>query len=122
MGASSAKRTTLWPAGLLLAGSLAATLALQLAPPEGSGLVAAWFPPGVAPGEAVGRIAAADGRLVTAGGVAGLWIVFSEETGFAGRLYDAGAWLVLNAEGASGCLGNGRRLPRARPTTGEATS
>jgi len=105
---------SLWPAGLLLAGSLAATLALHLAPPAAAGMVAAYFPPGATSAETVLRIAAADGRLVTAGGVPGMWIVQSDRAGFPARLYEAGAWFVFDAEGASGCLGNGRRLPVTR--------
>jgi len=109
----------LWPAGLLLAVSLAATAALHLAPSETAGMVAAWFPPGVSSGDAVRRIAEADGRLVTAGGMSGVWIVHSDQAGFASRLYGAGAWLVVDAEGASGCLGNGQRLPKVKPGRGE---
>lgn len=108
----------MWPAGLLLAASLAAMVALRLAPSDAVGIVAAYFPPTLDTAAAVGRIAAADGRLVTAGGVFGMWLVQSDEAGLPERLYRAGAWLVLDAGGASGCLGNGRRIPN----TGERPS
>lgn len=119
MVASSAQnKGALWPAGLLLAVSLAALVALRLAPPEAAGIVAAYFPPTLDAADAVRRIAAADGRLVTAGGLSGMWLVQSERTGFPERLYRAGAWFVFDAEGASGCLGNGRRIAN----TGERPS
>ncbi|HEY0837467.1 MAG TPA: hypothetical protein VGE72_26375 [Azospirillum sp.] len=108
----------LWPAGLLLAASLAAMIALRLAPTEAAGIVAAYFPPTLEADATVRRIAAADGRLVTAGGVSGMWLVQSDRAGFPDRLYRAGAWFVFDAEGASGCLGNGRRIPK----TGETSS
>ncbi|HYH21194.1 MAG TPA: hypothetical protein VD995_21510 [Azospirillum sp.] len=118
MAASTQNTGSLWPAGLLLAGSLAALIALRLAPPEAAGIVAAYFPPTLDTADTVRRIADADGRLVTAGGVSGMWLVQSERSGFPERLYRAGAWLVFDAEGASGCLGNGRRIPN----TGERPS
>ncbi|HYD65033.1 hypothetical protein [Azospirillum sp.] len=115
---STLRSGSLWPAGLLLAASLAAVVALRLAPPDAAGIVAAYFPPTLDTGDAVRRIAAADGRLVTAGGVSGMWLVQSDESGLPERLYRAGAWFVFDAEGASGCLGNGRRIPN----TGERPS
>ena len=112
MASPSAPRTgALWPAGLLLAASLAAVIALRLAPLDAAGIVAAYFPPTLDTADAVRRIAAADGQPVTAGGVAGMWLVQSDRAGLPERLYRTGAWLVFDAEGASGCLGNGRRMP-----------
>ena len=50
-------------------------------------------------------IAAADGRLVSAGGWAETVIAVSDDPDFVNKLYRAGASLVFRADGAVGCSG-----------------
>ncbi|MCF4128174.1 hypothetical protein [Methylobacterium sp. SyP6R] len=58
--------------------------------------------PGSGIAEAAGIVAAAGGVLVRTG-AAGLVVARSSEAGFVGRLYGAGAWLVLDPVVAGGC-------------------
>ena len=60
-------------------------------------------------------IAAADGRLVSAGGWAETVIAVSDDPDFVSKLYRAGASLVFRADGAVGCSG-------ALPTENKGTS
>jgi hypothetical protein len=60
-------------------------------------------------------IAAADGRLVAAGGWAETVIAVSDDPDFVGKLYRAGASLVFRADNAVGCSG-------ALPTESKVTS
>jgi hypothetical protein len=60
-------------------------------------------------------IAAADGRLVSAGGWAETVIAVSDDPDFVGKLYRAGASLVFRADNAVGCSG-------ALPTESKGTS
>jgi hypothetical protein len=55
--------------------------------------------------EAARVVAAADGRLVSAGGWAETVIAVSEDPDFVNKLYRAGASLVFRADGAVGCSG-----------------
>ncbi len=48
-------------------------------------------------------VAAADGRLVSAGGWLGVVYATSDDPDFAARLYRAGAVLVFRADRATGC-------------------
>jgi hypothetical protein len=50
-------------------------------------------------------IAAADGRLLSAGGWADAVIAVSDQPDFVNKLYRAGASLVFRADGAVGCSG-----------------
>ncbi len=58
--------------------------------------------PGGGIGETVAIVAAAGGELVRPG-PAGLVVARSDAPGFVRRLYDAGAWLVLDPLVAGGC-------------------
>jgi hypothetical protein len=60
-------------------------------------------------------IAAADGRLVSAGGWAETVIAVSDDPDFVSKLYRAGASLVFRADDAVGCSG-------ALPTESKGTS
>jgi hypothetical protein len=93
---------------LFIAGSfsLAATLApfvAALAPQDGAP-VAVILAPWADPGEAVKLVAAAQGSLLAAPG-GRVAIARADAPGFAGRLYAAGAALVIDAGAAAGCLG-----------------
>ena len=59
-------------------------------------------------------IAAADGRLVSAGGWAQTAIAISDDPNFVSKLYSAGASLVFRADNAVGCSG---ALPSASKGT-----
>lgn len=85
-------------AGLWLAAA-AATVATAGLPAEANGPVLALFAPGTDESEAVSRIVAAGG--VPGEAWAGLgWTAWSSQRGFAGRLREAGAWLVVRPIGA----------------------
>jgi hypothetical protein len=53
--------------------------------------------------ETVRLVAAADGRLLSAGGWLGVVYAASDDPEFAAKLYKAGAMLVFRADGAIGC-------------------
>ena len=58
------------------------------------------------PGDARGTLAAvfAPGAVVRGGGWDSVLVVHSQESGFARRLRQAGAWLVVDPQSAAGCL------------------
>lgn len=88
---------------LLVVGSLAPLVSMAALPPGATGTVAAVFPPGRSD-QALRAVVAADGRLVRQGAFGWVLVVHGTEPGLAGRLQDAGAWLVLDPEVARGCL------------------
>lgn len=53
--------------------------------------------------DAARLVAAADGRLISAGGWLGVVTATSDDPDFAAKLYRAGAVLVFRADGAIGC-------------------
>ena len=88
----------------LLAVSTVPVLASADLPGETSGTLAAVFPPGSGPAEILAGIGAAGGAVVRGGGWASVLVVHSDEAGFARRLRQAGAWLVVDPRSAAGCL------------------
>ncbi|HVO02993.1 MAG TPA: hypothetical protein VMT54_12370 [Candidatus Cybelea sp.] len=62
--------------------------------------------------DALRIVAAADGRLISAGGWLGGAVAVSDDPDFAAKLYRAGARLVLRVDGATGCAGLTRTLAR----------
>ena len=89
---------------LLLAASVLPLVAAADLPGKAHGTMAVVFAPGTSSAAAVSAVAAADGLLVRGGGWSNVLVVRSDQTGFAQRLRDAGAWLVLDPQSAAGCL------------------
>ena len=89
---------------LLLAASVLPLIAAADLPGKAQGTVAVVFAPGTSSAAAVSAVAAADGLLVRGGGWSNVLVVRSDQAGFAQRLRDAGAWLVLDPQSAAGCL------------------
>lgn len=89
---------------LLLAVSTAPVIAAADLPGEARGAVAVVFAPGTGEPAIMAAIAAAGGAIVRGGGWKSVLVVQSEESGFARRLRQAGAWLVLDPQSAAGCL------------------
>lgn len=87
----------------LAAGGLMAIAAMTLAPPD-NGPVAALFAPFLSRTEVMHRIAAADGALIRHGLFDSIVVVAADDPGLAGRLRDAGAWLVANPLAVGACL------------------
>lgn len=88
----------------LLAASTVPVFAGADLPGEASGTLAAVFPPGTGKPEVLAGIGAAGGTIVRGGGWNSVLVVHSEEAGFARRLRQAGAWLVVDPRSAAGCL------------------
>ena len=90
---------------LVVCGWLAVVIALTFGSPPGKSMAI------VGPQEQVlAAIAKANGRILASNSY--VTIARSDDAGFVGRLYAAGALLVLDAEQAGGCSG----LPRRRIT------
>lgn len=92
--------------GLLLLLVASTTPLLAVADLAGAerGTVAAVFPPGTARPAALAAVIEAGGLLVGEGAWGNVLVAHGDETGFAGRLRHAGAWLVLDPKSAAGCL------------------
>jgi hypothetical protein len=104
------------------AGLLAAAVRAADLPDDAAGLVAVVFPPGTPPEEALARTLAAGGLPVRRTAPPGALLAFAEAPGFAGRLREAGAYLVLGdfpfGPVLAGCAGLGAPDPaggRRRP-------
>jgi hypothetical protein len=89
-------------AGLAVA-SVLTVAALQGIPRDGA-QVAAIFPPWTSSGGVVVRVAQADGLVVRRGLLDSIVVVQSDKPGLIGRLYAAGAWLVIDPAVFGGCL------------------
>ncbi|WP_332697995.1 hypothetical protein [Bosea sp. (in: a-proteobacteria)] len=89
----------------LIAGPLMAVLILFLAgqPVEGRPVVAV-FPPGSGEARMIGAIAASGGAVLALSAGRPVAVSVAEAAGYAGRLYAAGAWLVLDARLAKLCM------------------
>lgn len=92
------------PAGLLLLASVIAIALLICQPVPGQRQLAVLLPPWDGPMAAAELVARAGGELVDGGGLPSVFIVTSDQPGFATALYRAGAWLVMNPITAHGCL------------------
>jgi len=93
---------SLLPILALAAGVLASILALAATPPD-HGRVIAVFSPTIAAAELVRAVKRSDARLVSGGGLAGTVVVFGDRPGLPERLKRAGALMVLDPLGATGC-------------------
>lgn len=89
---------------LAVAGGL---LAVALTPSE-RGAVAIFVAPWASGPNTMEIIAAADGRYMRRGIADWVVIAASDEPGFAGRLYAAGAWIVANPIAAGACIAKRR--------------
>lgn len=103
------------PAAVLVFGGLVGLAVAELRPPGKAGLPVGILVYGQDKAGAARVIAAAEGRLVAAGGWADTMIAVSDDPDFVGKLYRAGASLVFRADGAVGCSG-------ANPYRSEGTS
>lgn len=92
---------------VLLAAVLLAPLA-TLALPR-SDTVAVIGAPGSGLDGMAALVARARGSIVRTGGLANVIVAVSADPGFAGRLYGAGAWLVLDPVALGGCLTSSAR-------------
>ncbi|AVS82130.1 DUF2243 domain-containing protein [Paracidovorax avenae] len=74
--------------------------------PQGDrgGDVMVLFRPGISAADAMGRLAAADARVVWADRSGALWAVRMDDPAQAGRLYGQGAWLVSDSRLRWGCF------------------
>ena len=89
----------------LIVGPLMALALLLLAgqPVEGRPVVAL-FPPGSGESQMIAAIAAAGGAVLALSSSRPVSVSTAETTDYAGRLYAAGAWLVLDAGLAKLCV------------------
>ncbi|MCB1439305.1 MAG: hypothetical protein KDJ63_05975 [Nitratireductor sp.] len=90
----------------VLAANLAAALlsvGLIAAVPTGDRVIV-FVSPWSAEGTVIETISRANGSVVNGGRTGWIAVATDEKDGFAGRLYNAGAILVLNGELAAGCF------------------
>ena len=90
-------------AAALAAASVLAMAALQAQPRDGT-QVAAVFSPWAGDDMAIARVAQAGGLVVRRGVIDAIVVVQSDAPGLTGRLYAAGAWLVIDPTTLGGCL------------------
>ena len=100
------------PALLLAAVASISVSVMQLSGAFGGSLgalpqVAVVFPPWTDFGDAISRVAAADGRPVRQGLFGNIVIAAPNDTGFIAKLYDQGAMLVVDPIALGGCLVGG---------------
>jgi hypothetical protein len=93
------------PAAALVAGGTIALGIAELQPSGETGTPVGILVYGQDSAAAAQVIAAADGRLVSAGGWAETAIAVSDDPDFVSKLYRAGASLVFRADNAVGCDG-----------------
>lgn len=93
---------------LLMVVSTTPLFAVADMPAASRGTLAAVFAPGIERPAALKAVARAGGLIVREGSWGTVLIAHSDESGFAGRLRQAGAWLVLDPQSAAGCLITGR--------------
>jgi len=89
---------------LLLLASTTPLLAVADLPGAERGTLVAVFPPDTDRPAALAAIAAAGGFVVREGSWRTVVVAYSNESGFAGRLRRAGAWLVVDPQSAAGGL------------------
>lgn len=102
--APSRRAGTLLSLVLLLLFSTVPLVAVADLPSEARGTLAAVFPPGTDKAEVLAAVAKAEGLVVREGGWGTVLVAHSDESGFARRLRQAGAWLVVDPLTAAGCL------------------
>ena len=90
-------------AGLMAVASLAPVAWLESRPRDLSE-VAAIFPPWMARERAWAAVLVAGGVVVRQGAIGNILVVHGEEAGVIDRLYDAGAWAVIDPVAFGGCL------------------
>jgi hypothetical protein len=88
----------------LLLASTTPLLAVADLPGAERGTLAAVFPPGTDKAAALAAVAKAGGFTVREGFWQTVLVAYSNESGFAGRLRRAGAWLVVDPQSAAGGL------------------
>jgi hypothetical protein len=97
-------RSPFLPALILLGFSTLWTTALTLRPREGEAM-AAIFPPGATRGQSLAAASGAGAdEIVAFGNWETVVLVRSDQPDLASRLRSAGAWLVVRAPLAAGCL------------------
>ena len=89
---------------LLLGASTLPIFVIADLPGEAHGTVAVVFAPGTGKATAIAAVAEADGLVVRTGGWGSVLVVQSDKPGFARRLRQAGALLVVDPRSAAGCL------------------
>jgi hypothetical protein len=84
--------------GLLFvwAAVLVATLVAASGRPDRAGALLAVFPRGISATEAIGRVALADGAVMSGSWFGNVWHVYGRQPDFAGRLLAQGAVFVLS--------------------------
>ena len=97
------KLISVLPAAALAVFSLATIAAMKLTPGTPGEPVAALFMPGVSADDAFRRVVSAGGYVLRPGGLPSMIIARSGNPEFASALYQMGAVLVADANGARGC-------------------
>jgi hypothetical protein len=87
--------------GLTLGLAVLGVLCVVALPRDGRAMLVAL--PHVASERLIDTLARADAELVAVGALSGLYVVASDRPGLAGRLWEAGAFLVVDAALALGC-------------------
>ena len=96
-------RSSLLPALILMGISAAWTATLALSPREGEAM-AAVYPPGAGGETPLAAASAAGSAVIAFGNLPSIVLVRSDQPGLARRLRATGAWLVVRAPLAAGCL------------------
>ena len=97
-------RHSLLPALILMGVSAAWTTTLALRPRDGEAM-AAFYPAGISGEQSLAAASAAGQTAVVAfGNFPSIVLVRSDQPGLARQLRAAGAWLVIRAPAAAGCL------------------
>ncbi|MCJ2134359.1 hypothetical protein MKK69_09875 [Methylobacterium sp. J-026] len=106
----------------MLGSAVALVVPLMLLAAPRSDVVALVRGPGSDAADLARLVAEAGGAIVNVGGRPDILIARSDSDGFVGRLYAAGAWLVLDGRLADGCGRQGAALtPRDDTNTGHST-
>jgi len=105
------KLMSVLPAAALALMSLATIAAMKLTPGQPGEPIAALFMPNVSPDDAFRRVVSAGGTVLRPGGLPSMIIARSRDPDFTTALYQMGAVLVADANGARGC---------PEPTIGES--
>lgn len=93
---------------LLMLASLLGMAWLTLAPHPGEPILAV-FPPWWSRTQTLQALIVADASLVGLGTGPNMVVAAGSAPGLPGRLHEAGAWLLLDARNAAGCLGMTQR-------------
>ena len=92
--------------GLICGIAMAIAALLIAAWPVPGWPIAALFPAGTASADIAQAVSSANGSLIQIDSASSIAFTMGERAGFVSSLYDAGAWLVIDAAFARLCTGN----------------